>query len=234
MLSVLIESIQTQFNRTFDWRDITHNIYGSLLTIFYYYQKRYKKRSLAYGFSLGGIILLVILILIPLYQALKVALYNQQHFPVLLSFSSETEIKKWKGNNIVLINNTIDTSTYYLKATMLAKDRYNPITLKYFSSNWSGFQNIRIEIELDETLPIKICVRITDEKHDLSTQEYKDRYQRCFNFIDKINTINIPLDDIINAPEKRKISLDNMSEITIYSTHLLSDRIIYINKITLI
>lgn len=235
ILSLLIELLQEELNRTFDWSDIILNILGSCLILVWSTLKENKPYSPRYNSIILTIILLLTIILFPIYQAILIQLKIHQTFPILSVFNEKIELKKWKGDNISLTRNTTPySSEYSLQATMLASRKYNPVTLKHFSKNWSGFKSLEINVELDSKRPIELCVRITDIQHDISDQKYDDRYQQCFKLSTKNNTFMIPIGDIQNAPLKRQLDINHISEVTLFSRNLTINRNIYIHSIELL
>ena len=235
VLSLLIEFLQETFNRTFDWSDIFLNLLGSCLVLIWLTLKDKKPYSFSYNSIIVINILLLIIILFPIYQAILIQLKIHQSFPILSIFNEKIELKKWKGDNLSLTRNTIPYSSQYsLQATMLASRKYNPVTLKHFAKNWTGFKSLKINVELDSKLPIELCVRITDMQHDISDQKYDDRYQQCFKLATKNNTLIIPIGDIQSAPLTRKLDINHISEVTLFSRNLSINRIIYIHDIELL
>jgi hypothetical protein len=233
IISLIIELVQEKLNRTFDWLDIFNNTLGSCLLLIWFFLKNRKQSPLLHTAIVMIMVLLQGFILIPLYQALKTQYNNHHSFPTLSLFNDEIELKKWKGDNILLIKKRNEFSEYALKVNMLAHKKYNPVTLKHFSSNWYGFEKLVIHIELESKQPIDFCVRITDIQHDYGEQKYEDRFQKCFKLSNNPNTINIPLADIIQAPLNRQLDIKHISEVTLYSHNLVEDLVVYINKIEL-
>ena len=105
----------------------------------------------------------------------------------------------------------------------------------HMPSNWEGYNDLIINIYNPAEGALKITTKITDYQHDLSEQVYNDRYNKSFILLaSQWNTIKISLEDIKNSPETRELKLDNISRLSLFTTDLTEDKVIYIDSVTLI
>jgi len=63
-------------------------------------------------------------------------------------------------------------------------------------------------------------IRINDVQH---TQEYSDRFNRCFTVHPGINKIIIPLDNVINAPLGRKMDMNHIQTICVFARNVTDE-----------
>lgn len=100
--------------------------------------------------------------------------------------------------------------------------------------NWEGYNYLLINIYNPNKDVLKITTKITDYKHDMSDQTHNDRYNKNFTLLEtQWNTIKIPLEDIRNSPEGRKLELDDISRLSLFTTDLTKNKVIYIDSVSL-
>ena len=102
-------------------------------------------------------------------------------------------------------------------------------------NNWEGYNYLALNIYNPNKDALKITTKITDYQHDLSEQLHNDRYNKNFTLLaSQWNIIKISLEDIKNSPETRELKLDNISRLSLFTTGLTEDKVIYIDSITLL
>jgi hypothetical protein len=236
-LGTLIELVQSKIGRSLDWQDIYRDALGTFLALSIY---AYQKICVEKGIFLASryFIIASLLIIIDqntLFQTIKIDIAARSKFPILASFESKLALKQWSGNNLSLSNKKNLTGLYSLKVELGTETKYSEVTLMHMPRNWEGYNDLIINIYNPAEGALKITTKITDYQHDLSEQAYNDRYNKSFILLaSQWNIIKISLEDIKNSPETRELKLDNISRLSLFTTDLTEDKVIYIDSVTLI
>ena len=148
---------------------------------------------------------------------------------------SKLALKQWSGPNLSLSTEKTLTGLYSLKVGLSNKSKYSTVTLIHMPNNWEGYNYLALNIYNPNKDALKITTKITDYQHDLSEQLHNDRYNKNFTLLaSQWNIIKISLEDIKNSPETRELKLDNISRLSLFTTGLTEDKVIYIDSITLL
>jgi hypothetical protein len=237
ILGTLIEIVQSKIGRSLDLHDIYRNVLGTFLALsIYIYQKsRFDKGNFLAGSYFIIASLLIIIDQNKLFQTIKIDVAAWSKFPILASFESKLALKQWSGNDLSLSTDKTLTGLYSLKVELGTETKYSEVTLMHMPSNWEGYNDLIINIYNPAEGALKITTKITDYQHDLSEQAYSDRYNKSFTLLaSQWNIIKISLEDIKNSPETRELKLDNISRLSLFTTGLTEDKVIYIDSITLL
>ena len=236
-LGALIELVQSKIGRSLDLHDIYRNALGAFLalSIYIYQKKRFDKGVFLASsyFIIAG--LLIIIDQNKLFQTIKIDIAARSKFPILASFESKLALKQWSGPNLSLSTEKTLTGLYSLKVGLSNKSKYSTVTLIHMPNNWEGYNYLALNIYNPNKDALKITTKITDYQHDLSEQLHNDRYNKNFTLLaSQWNIIKISLEDIKNSPETRELKLDNISRLSLFTTGLTEDKVIYIDSITLL
>lgn len=236
-LGTLIELVQSKIGRSLDLHDIYRDALGTFLALsIYIYQKsRFDKGSFLVSSYLIIASLLIIIDQNKLFIIIKMDITARYNFPVLASFESKLALKQWSGNHLSLSTDKTLTGLYSLKIKLSNESKYSTVTLINMPRNWEGYNDLVINIYNPAKDALKITTKITDYQHDLSNQAYNDRYNKSFTLLKaQWNIIKISLEDIKNSPETRELKLDDISRLSLFTTGVTEDRVIYIDSVTLI
>ena len=155
-------------------------------------------------------------------------------FPVLADFESRFEIDRWTGD----ADFSIDHETYYHGKASLKVDLNTSLNsgvgLKHFPRDWFNYRELQFSIFNPDSEPIKLTCRIHDRQHTKGLQLYADRFNRNFSMSSGWNLIRIQLDQIENAPHKRKIALDQIQGLGIFAVSLSKPRTIFLDYVRLV
>lgn len=240
ILGSAIELLQSRMNRSMDLHDLYRDILGTLLALaFFFYQNKKKQNAnnIHYQYLLLFILSFVLIAIDQkrLVQAIQVKLQAQNNFPMLADFETSNELKQWSGKNLSLSNKHVLTGLFSMEAKLSAATKFSGFSLKQMPSDWRGFEYLLINIYNPNENIIKICTKISDVDHDLKNQSYNNRFNQCFSLLgNQWNNIKIPLINIENSPKGRKLEMNNMSQLGLFTSGLKSDKIIYLDGITLL
>jgi hypothetical protein len=236
-LGVTIEILQSKIGRNLDLHDIYRNALGTFLALsIYSYQKGLSQRVNYQVYSYFIIaVLLIIIDQNKLFQTILIDIKARYNFPSLARFEHKNELKQWSGNKLSLSTDNVLTGIYSLKVEFDTKTKYSDVTLRHMPSDWNGFSYLLINIYNPNQEAVKITTKITDYKHDLGDQLYNDRYNKSFTLLKaQWSIIKISLEDIKNSPDGRKLKLDDISRLSLFTTSITRNRVIYIDSVTLI
>jgi hypothetical protein len=236
-LGALIELVQSKIGRSLDLHDLYRDALGTFLalSIFIYQKNRFDKGNVLAGSYFIIASLLIIIDQNKLFQTIKIDIAARFKFPILASFESKLALKQWSGNNLSLSTEKTLTGLYSLKVELGTETKYSEVTLMHMPRNWEGYNDLIINVYNPTEGALKITTKITDYQHDLSEQVYNDRYNESFTLLaSQWNIIKISLEDIKNSPVTRELKLDNISRLSLFTTSLTEDKVIYIDSVTLL
>ncbi len=234
IFGILTELAQVLFNRTFSIGDLIKDLTGSLITLAFISQSRkmiskYKLRILQ-----SVILLIVIFEIAPLAIALTDEMIASKQFPVLSDFETPFEIKRWTGDTDISRDNSASISGNYSLKVPLNTTKYSGVHLEYFPGDWRRYKCLEFSIFNPSPEDLKITCRVHDESHVFNGQRYDDRFNKSFILSHGKNDIIISFDKIINAPVLRKMDMGHIKGLSIFSTDLTKQEVIYIDNVRLI
>jgi VanZ family protein len=230
----LVELAQTGSVRTPDIMDLIRNIIGGLVALSFWApaRKTISKARLRIWQAISAT--LVAMAFFPLTTAIVDEITALKQFPVLADFESRFEIGRWTGD----ADFSIDHETYYHgKASLkleLNTSLYSGVPLKYFPENWQHYDELQLSIFNPDSEPIQLTCRIHDRQHTRGFQLYSDRFNKKFPISSGWNLIRIQLNQIENAPHKRKMALNQIQGIGIFAVSLQKPRAVYVDYVRLV
>jgi VanZ family protein len=112
----------------------------------------------------------------------------------------------------------------------LAPGRYSGITFDEPYPDWRGRDALALTIvsDLDQALPM--AIRVHDASHD---QRLRDRFNRSFNIVPGVNRLRIPLEDIRNAPDRRKMDMARIRGVILFAFDLKKPASLFVGPLRL-
>lgn len=230
ILGGVIEVIQNNIGRGLDYADMYRNLLGCSLAVAYWLIKINKKNLITIIASLF-ILILVLYEQRLLFSFLSLKYQQYSNLPILADFSSPKERMLWSKG--VIVNNDKGMQDHSLKVTLQKGKKYAGFTFKEVYQNWRGYNEIEFRISSSSHQFEKLCLKITDLAHDNGNQAYNNRFNYCPKLSYGENVINITLDDIINAPNNRKMNITEISQIGFFMVDLQAAKTLHINEIKL-
>jgi VanZ family protein len=233
-LGGFVELAQTGSFRTPDIMDLIRDIIGGLVALSFWApaRKTISKARLRIWQAISAT--LVAMAFFPLTTAIVDEITALKQFPVLADFESRFEIGRWIGD----ADFSIDHETYYHgKASLkleLNTSLYSGVALKYFPENWQHYDELQLSIFNPDSEPIQLTCRIHDRQHTRGFQLYADRFNKKFPISSGWNLIRIQLNQIENAPHKRKMALNQIQGIGIFAVSLQKPRAVYVDYVRLV
>jgi len=222
----LIEVIQANIGRDGNWEDLLRDLTGTWLGLFWLQRSR-KWVWVGRAFSLA--------LLIPNLSAVFFETWYQLHamkeFPLLAGFESNIELFSHKGK--LERSDEEHSQGAYSGKIQLTTNRYSGITFDRLFNDWSGYKWLAFDIYNPENEPLVMNIRVNDTEHALNGWKYRDRFNRQFSLDPGWNHLKFSMDDIENAPERRKMNLAKVSDIVIFAIRLPRSRVIYLDNMRL-
>jgi hypothetical protein len=156
-----------------------------------------------------------------------------KQFPVLSDFETPFEIDRWAGNAKLSISNAVHSHGRSALKLALNTSNYSGASLRYFPGNWQNYQYLQLNIFNPQEESLKITCRIHDRRHTEGNQAYDDRFNKNYLLLRGWNRIEIPLEQVANAPKERKLDLGTIQELGIFAHRLPCSRVIYVENVSL-
>ena len=231
----IIELAQPYFGRGASWRDLGIDILGGVLGIVYLAPPHYRK--LRHPIWVGMQIVVIAMVIL-VFHGPVATLWDMgvalRQFPVLSDFETRMEAKRWSRG--VIAKGIARHGTHALEVDLgLEPDKkYHGTTLRRSFGNWRGYTTFAFSLFIPDDHPLTITVSIRDREHFDRGGEYHDRFNRRFDIRPGWNDVAIPIADIQNAPSERKLELDDLSEVVIFTVDPPAPRRMYLDYVRLI
>ncbi len=234
VLGSLIELAQTASFRSADLTDVARDIIGSLVALVFWAPNRKSiSETVLRIFQIISVIL-VAMTLLPLAVAVIDETTARNQFPVLSDFETPFERGRWIGNVDFSIDHKIHFHGSASLKVMLNTSKYSGVALKYFPGNWQGFEQLQLSIYNPDPEPIQLTCRIHDRRHTLGVQHYADRFNKRFSISAGWNLVKIPLSQVENAPQKRKMALNQIQGLGIFAVSLAEPKSVFLDYVRLV
>lgn len=234
VLGVVIEFMQSQIGRDYSWNDVINDILGSALAVSLLSTQRTHINQTIRRLLVSSLIIAITIhnkdlaiVLIDDYQA-------REQFPVLADFSAPFAASRWQGDSrIQIISDDRLSATNILKVE-LNTHRYSGVILQHFPTDWSTFSQLQIDYYNPASEALVLTCRIHDKQHEKGEQRYDDRFNRQIVLQPGWHSLQIKLEDVINAPAQRQMDIGDMMAIGLFATQLHHEQAFFIGNVQLI
>jgi len=229
-----IELIQPFFGRDAQWRDLGIDLLGGLFSIVFWVPSRHQmRRSFLVGLQIIVMAAAVILFYAPVSTLWDMAQAARQ-FPVLGDFETRLEVNRWSRGVIVRDISRHGTHSLRVDLGIDRRKKYRGTTLRRSFGDWRGYKTFAFSLFNPDDPPLTITVSIRDHENNRRGGEYHDRFNHRFAMQPGWNDVAIPISDIQNSPEERKLELDDLSEVVIFTVDPPAPRRMYLDYVRLI
>jgi hypothetical protein len=226
-----IELIQPFFGRSASWRDLGIDGVGGLLGVaFLAPARRSLSRRILACVQTAALVLVGVVFYGPVTTIWDMWQASRQ-FPVLSDFETCLEAKRWSSGEI---HNGIARHGERSLRVALGTEKYAGTTLKRSFGDWRGCLSLAFSLYNPDPKPLRITVSIRDHEHFRRGGEYHDRFNRSFVLDEGWNDISIAVAEIENAPLTRRLKMDRLSEVVIFTANLPAPRVMFLDYIRLI
>ena len=232
LASILIEGLQSAIpGRYASIEDGMANITGAMAFV------SIKNRRLAWPTLLHiTTAVLVAVLLWPFFKAAADDLIAYRQFPLLAGFETPFEATRFiRGTGRFSVTDDYAYSgSRSLRATF-GTQPYSGIALEHMPRNWRGYAQLIFAVYNPQPIPITLHLRIHDTPHAKSGRMiYADRFNRTFSLSpEEWNTIVIPLSQVKNAPQTRRMNMGKIASMGFFVAHEPSPVTLYIDDIRL-
>ena len=223
---ILIEAIQHEIHRTASMGDVLRDLWGTGLALFFTNPGLKNTSVFPIRIVKVGLVFITLAIGTPWLVALYDEYRSRVDFPVLADFEHASEITRWQGGRIERSRDYSIHGEYSLKVTF-NKSEYSGVEFRYPARNWSEYRLLQFGIYNPDAKAYRLSIRIHDLNHENSKQDYQDRYNHKFSIQSGWNTVSIPLMDVAQAPEGRKLDLSEIASLILFLTNVKISEILY-------
>jgi VanZ family protein len=230
ILGGLIELSQYTTGRSPDGQDIVRNLIGALLALAFVrgYSNRFQ-RKLLLPFRIVVLALLAVQIS-PLARAIIDEIIAYRQFPVLLSNDTPFELDRWRGNAAIEFDRI--ELTNLLKMRLAPEEQHPGSSLHYLPGDWSEYDTLVIRFYNPSSRSLKLNLKIHDRAHE-TNYLYRDRFNMNAQLLPGWTDLKISLIDVKNAPLGREMNMHQIRGLSVFTSRLKEQTILYIDKIYL-
>jgi len=227
----IIELIQPYFGRTSRLGDLGVDLLGAFLGIMFVVPAhRTLRKGTLFFVQLVALGLTVVVSYGPVITLWDMRQAAKQ-FPVLSDFETSLEARRWCSGEIY--KGIARHGERSLKVSM-GTEQYAGTTLNRSFGDWRGYSTFAFSIYNPDAAPLPITVSIRDEEHFRRGGEYHDRFNRVFTMNQGWNDLHIPISEIEEAPQDRKLELNHLNEVVIFTVDPPAPRLMYLDYVRLI
>jgi len=232
----MIEVIQLAVGRDMDIGDVLLDVLGGLLgcliillqtVAFKVWQKR---------LALLAVMLVLLLAYIPFLILVYDDYLIKNNFPVIADFESTFEKSRWYGVNVQSLSiddTTVRSGEHSLKSEF-ALGEFPALELEGFTDDdWSEYQWFKLSLFNDQPEPVEVEIKVYDRQHQANNYRYSDRFNRVLRLQQGWNDFAVPVNEILNAPEGRRMDPTEIYEFSIFLYKPIKPLVLYVDDIYL-
>ena len=234
VFGVLMEYAQSYIGRSAEIGDLMSDICGSTLAYLFHSNKARQMNLLLRDCLVFFIILFILILhrgiaLVPINDY-----YTYQSFPVLVNPASSFEISKFEPDRSVKVSKQHNSQQQpFFNLRFSPRNEFSTLMIEFFPVSWEGHQNLVMKLDNHQEENIELTVRINDSAHRDNEGVYEDRYNGNFTLEPGLNTITIPVVDILMAPENRQMNLARIDAIGMFLSNLEQEKTLGLYSIAL-
>ena len=235
-LSLLAEFLQIITPRDANIGDVFLNALGAALFLgagLLWTNQEFSERSGRWHKRLR-LIFLVVSVIIVAFLAYPVVVLTideiqiKTSFPVIASFETEREMKRWNtGNNELSLSEEYVNEGKYSLRVALSPGRFSGISMTRPPSDWRGFDSFDFTVFNPSNKNLMLMLKIFDWDHKY---KYNDRFNRLVRISPGKNSISIPLQEIESAPARRRMQMDKIGQISFFMRNLRQTQVLYFDN----
>ncbi len=106
------------------------------------------------------------------------------------------------------------------RGTGWARLRFSPakwpgVTIEEVYPDWRDYEALSFEIYSDNPVSVALGLRVDDRAHD--NRDYYDRFNRNLSIEPGLNSFQVPIAEILDAPSNRRMSVRHMRRILLFA-----------------
>ncbi len=99
----------------------------------------------------------------------------------------------------------------------LRPNLYSGVVFEEPYPDWTGRDYLTITIISELDAPLPMAIRVHDAAHD---QRYRDRFNRRLTVVPGVNRVRIPIEEVRNAPDRRRMDLRRIRGVLLFAYDL--------------
>lgn len=229
---IVIELLQYGHDREMDVQDLLRNLIGSWLII------AWRPLFFSGNRKTAGSVLMAafttLLLLSELATTAQVAARQFQmnrQLPALYDFQREEPSPFWSGP-LTSSQAHAPEGSKSLRIN-LGTETYSGVSLHNFPSDWRGLSTLSLTLFNPDSQPFSVTLRINDVEHDRGDNAYSDRFNFRLDLEPGVNTFEIPLATIEQAPDQRPMDMSEIRRLSLFATRLPEPRSVYLLALAL-
>jgi VanZ family protein len=152
-------------------------------------------------------------------------------FPLIADFETALELYQYRGT--IERSPLVQTRGNFSLKLTLQTTRYSGINFSRRYPDWTPYNALKVDIYNPDSTPLDIVIRVNDIAHDLAGWNDNDRYNHWVRLHQGWNYLSLPIEDIVKGPARRRMDMQKVSAIGLYTAGLTTTRDIYIDNIRL-
>lgn len=226
----LTEALQGLVGRNPSWRDVLANALGAGAGLLWAETGTTASRGLRAGILAACGFMLAVAVLGPS-LVLTDACLQRIEMPQVASFERPLELSRWTAREcrIGRVRGHATHGSWALRMD-LQPGLYPGAALSCPLPDWSRYEELVLDLELNIGPPLDLIVKITDAQHN---GEYHDRFHRTVRLQGGKQQVCIALSEVAAAPRSREMDLRQISLLQLFTARLDSPRTLYLDNVRL-
>ncbi len=232
LLGGLAEIVQGIFGRTPSFIDWSWDLLGAAIGLVFL---RILPRNKLGALALSSVVLLFLgTILAPRFLIAMDDAIAARQFPDLATLESPLELSRWRGRDYLRITSDhVHDGERSLEVT-LPPGLYSGTTLAHFPRDWTEYKGLEFYAFNPDATALPVTVKIYDKIHDTLGHHYYDRYNGRRTLRPGWTRIFVDLQEVRYAPKAREMDMSQIRHVQIFTEHLKTKRLIYLDSFRLL
>jgi len=158
--------------------------------------------------------------------------WNKPRELVLLDFESDAVLDRvhWDCHTLMSLSDRHVTHGKSSLRLELYPSPYPGLAPKLTDRDWRGYEELILDVFSVGEEEVHLTVRIDDRDR---TPEYKDRYNKRFVLKTGMNQIKIPLTTLVTSGTHRKLELDGIRKLLLFTVNPKQKTVLYVDYVRL-
>jgi len=238
-ISLVSELVQIVLPRSSSIKDFYFNALGAFLflgTGLLWFNKQFLDVAVR-GYKYVRVMFMIgalITVLVVIRPLIRLAIDQREvakDFPMIASFETEREVRRWKGegSKMSLSKEWVVDGKHSL-CVVLFRRLYPGITLTIPPKDWRGYDSLQFTIFNPSKKSLILVLKIFDGSHIYT---FRDRFNKVLQINYGENFISVPLGEIESAPAGRKMRMDRIAQVSFFMGNLKNRQVLFFDNICL-
>lgn len=231
LLGVFSEAIQIPMRRDASWEDIIANGVGAAGFLLVAYAVG--RKPVVATMSVFGALAILIGSASPVISVTNAIVHRNSQFPVIFNGDIESERTFVSGRNVSMETRWSQSPRRPYTRVETVSGHGPRIEIRNLMADWSNYSNLSLDMEVEGEQDMEFTVRIHDKLHRRGNQPHSDRFNQRFTLRQGRNNLDIPLQDVRDAPHGRSMDMTDIEALVIFSNEDYAERVIKLYEIRL-